>query len=539
VWASPTKILTQNLFIFQIFFVHVGAKFVRLRTVFARIGTRANTVRPYNRENLNLKFIYFSNIFCFFTFGRNLNKRVPPPPTAGEVPKTLKLRIPAVVKSKTVQEKAVEIQELINASASVTIPSGEYEGPFLITRAANVSSKDGSVLLYVREPGTAALNISVAGVSLSGISLQSSSPSEPALLMLPDTVTENVSVYGTVIGNPREEGFFDIPYSLFAGEVKAGEAFELTVKISLPVPAGIEAQRGVSVSQTSLPAGVSTLGIRLPSARDGAILRCSVYVKTAVVREMVFTAAVSENAKPLGYAPLLFEPESEGNTKSNAFAAAKAEASPIKTDSKTHKEPQKVVATPAKKAGEGGTPTADRNVLQGQSGITYILPKTTGGGIRLSRGMHYPLSTDSSLEIELLSDNNADVDAYVFLHDGTMKIKDSRNLVFFGNDTGASGAIRYINTSAKRLVRAELSRIPDVFSELDFIYASYDEGVVTGNLLIKGGGETLVIPLSGDAQALTAFEITRSQGGFTLTPLVMPYRRGIRELIRSYGLSVT
>jgi stress response protein SCP2 len=131
------------------------------------------------------------------------------------------------------------------------------------------------------------------------------------------------------------------------------------------------------------------------------------------------------------------------------------------------------------------------------------------------------------------------VDAYVFLHDGTMKMTSSRDLVFFGNESAQSGAVRYLNTAARRAVFVDLEKLPTHITEMDFIYGAYDEGEDLGTLQNKTNGEKLVIKLAGGVSVITAFEIQRNENAFTLTPLIMPYRRGMRELIRSYGLSVT
>jgi stress response protein SCP2 len=429
----------------------------------------------------------------------------------------------------------LEIQEMLNTG--VRIPPGEYEGPFLIAAPAEVAAETGvsvgaagtaantagagfdSPVLYVREPGTAALNVSSNGVKLSGLMLQASEPCEPALLCEPDTQLDGITVFGTVVGKAREEGFFDIPYQLFSGKVPAGKPFELSIKIRLPVPAELVPDRGVTVSQKSLPAGVSTIGIELPAARAGSLISRRVAVKTGVTRYMHFTALSDDKAAARGYAPLLFEPEDE-HLKPRTAAAPKAIKPTVQT----------VVATPVKaKTDHTGTPH-EKHITD--------LPQRSENGL-LSRGMHYPLARNSKLQIEFFPDNKSDVDAYVFSHDGTMKMTSSKDLVFFGNESLPGGAVRYLNTSARRAVFLDLEKLPGACAEMDFIYGAYDEGEVLGTLRITTGADTLVIKLGGGVSVITAFEIKRTESAFILTPLIMPYRRGMRELIRSYGLSVT
>jgi stress response protein SCP2 len=413
----------------------------------------------------------------------------------------------------------MEIQEMINAG--VKIPAGEYEGPFLINRSAAVDG--GGAYLYIRDSEAAALNVSSSGVILKNVNLEAATVSSPALLIVPDTKLENVCVYGAVVGKVGEEGFFDVPYMLDVGNIPAGEPFEFTVNINVPTECEIVAERGVSVSLERLIPGLNTLGIRLPAARAGSIIKVSVYIKTAVYRKMIFTAKAMQNAEKKSYAQLLFEPE--GNSVFDLPQIIKS-SEIKKTASVAENQIQKVIAT-------------DNRKKALNSGITSILPKVpvTGHTI-ITRGMHYPIRQDDYLEIEFVSDSYSDIDAYVFLHDGSMVMRDSRNLIFFGNDTAANNSISYLHTSLKRAVYVDMKLITNKIGEIDVVYASYDNAPIKGTVHIKTSAGTLEVRVDAASSVITAFQIAANPPGFVLTPLVMPYRRGIAELIRSYGLEV-
>ncbi|MDR0974324.1 MAG: hypothetical protein LBL80_01385 [Ruminococcus sp.] len=419
----------------------------------------------------------------------------------------------------------MEIQEMIDAG--INIPAGEYEGPFLINRPS-VTDGGGSVL-YIRDTSTAALNISSGKVTVKNISLEAASPNSPALLMSSDTMLENVFVYGSVIGNVSEEGFFDIPYALDIGGVPADEPFEFTIKINVPAACDIIAERGAAVSVSKLTPGINTLGIRLPGAKAGSVIRRSIYIKTAVYRKMIFTAKALTEVPLKGYAPLLFEPEGIQPVLPDLLNTATVVNKINNNDNLVQKvseqissSVQKVTAFPRKNVG---------------SGITSILPKPPVlGKTVITRGMHYPLRPDDYLEIEFMTDSNAD--AYVFLHDGSMIMRDSRNLIFFGNDCAVNNSISYLHTNLRRAVYIDLQKLNNTIGEIDVVYASYDNTLIKGTVIIKTRGETISIPTDGSSSVITAFQITTNSPGFVLTPLIMPYRRGIAELIRSYGLEV-
>jgi stress response protein SCP2 len=423
----------------------------------------------------------------------------------------------------------MEINEMIYAG--VNIPVGEYEGPFLINRPAVCNG--GGASFYIREIETAALNVDSSGVTLKNLSVFGAAFDSPALLIRDDTVLEDISVYGTVIGKETEEGFFNIPYSLSVGSVCPDEPFEFSIKVSVPHECELVCDSGVTLSADRLSVGENTLGISLPAGRAGSIIRRSVYIKTGVTRRMVFTAALDQNAEKKSYAPLLFEPDTPTVLAHMPAAAVnsgygKENPPPVKAPAIPQEEtakPQKVVAVDNRKKGIG-------------SGITQLLPKPAESGVtKLSRGMHYPLSSEDILEIEFFCETPADVDAYVFMHDGSMVIKDSRNLVFFGNDTALDGSVSYLHTNIRRAVFIDLKKISAKASEIDLVYAAYDNTEIFGKAIIKTRTETLEIDISG-SQAVTVFELNIKPPAITLTPLIMPYRKGIAELIRSYGLEV-
>jgi hypothetical protein len=119
-----------------------------------------------------------------------------------------------------------------------------------------------------------------------------------------------------------------------------------------------------------------------------------------------------------------------------------------------------------------------------------------------------------------------------------MVIKDSRQLVFFGNDFSLDGSVSYLHTNIKRAVYIDMKKISAKTSEIDVVYAAYDNSEIYGKVIIKTRTDTLEIDING-AQAVTVFELTSKPPAITLTPLIMPYRKGIADLIRSYGLEVS
>jgi stress response protein SCP2 len=163
----------------------------------------------------------------------------------------------------------------------------------------------------------------------------------------------------------------------------------------------------------------------------------------------------------------------------------------------------------------------------------------------LTRGSHIPIE-GRELEAVVSFDTDGkphDIDAYVFLHDGSGILKGASDFVFFGNDTARSGAVSYLNAPDKRAVYVSLSKLPEEIKQMDFVFAVYGGGdmfskIKNCGVRITAGGKKMFIPLSENVGVIVAFEVARQGGGFVLSPLVMPYKKGIDTLCRNYGLKV-
>jgi stress response protein SCP2 len=163
----------------------------------------------------------------------------------------------------------------------------------------------------------------------------------------------------------------------------------------------------------------------------------------------------------------------------------------------------------------------------------------------LTRGSHINLrGNDFEAVISFDTDGKPhDIDAYVFIHDGSGTLKSPADLVFFGNDTSKDGSVSYLNAPDKRAVYVDFNKLRADINQLDFVFAFYGGGEMFSKLKSCGvkiscGGNKMYIPLSENAAVIVAFEVSRQGSGFVLSPLVMPYKKGIETLCRNYGLKV-
>jgi stress response protein SCP2 len=165
--------------------------------------------------------------------------------------------------------------------------------------------------------------------------------------------------------------------------------------------------------------------------------------------------------------------------------------------------------------------------------------------IILTRGSRMPLG-DGKIEAVFVFEADGkshDIDAYVFMHSGNGILKSPADLIFFGNDASADGAVNYLNAPDKRALYVDLAKLREDINQLDFVFAFYGGGEIFSRLnnagvKISAGGRKMFIPLAENAGVIAAFDITRQSGGFVLSPLIMPFRKGIDTLCKNYGLKV-
>jgi stress response protein SCP2 len=165
--------------------------------------------------------------------------------------------------------------------------------------------------------------------------------------------------------------------------------------------------------------------------------------------------------------------------------------------------------------------------------------------IVLVRGLHIPLS-GRTFEASIVFEPDGkphDIDTYVFIHDGSGTLKSPSDLIFFGNDMSKDHAVSYLNAPDKRAVYIEFAKLGGDTRQLDFVFSFYENGEIFSRLKncavkINDGEKKMYLPLSENAGAIVAFDITKKDGGFVLNPLIMPFKKGIDTLCRNYGLKV-
>jgi len=157
-------------------------------------------------------------------------------------------------------------------------PGKEFQGPVTIRRPITIRGQGGTIWAE-RGP---VLIIESAGVVLEHLNVEITGRDESAtgeaacaLVARSDAPRlAQVAVRGHVLGVPGEEGEWRYPTAVRLGKVRAGVAHEFVLRLAVPVPCKIDSLvSGVSVSPTSLAAGLVDITVRVDALAEGIRLR--------------------------------------------------------------------------------------------------------------------------------------------------------------------------------------------------------------------------------------------------------------------------
>jgi stress response protein SCP2 len=287
----------------------------------------------------------------------------------------------------------------------------------------------------------------------------------------------------------------NIPKILKIGLIPADIEYRAVFEVLTDDPCELNNLQDIKFSPSSLKAGENTVTATVSPLREGTIL----YTDFTLAGEKVIITAEAAKSGFAEQDRVIWTPESRQNENPERLYLPKYPGSPEKQTAETV----------------------------------------------LTRGSHTALrGNDFEAVISFDTDGRPhDIDAYVFLHDGHGILKSPSDLVFFGNDSARGNAVSYLNAPDKRAVYIDFRKLPADINQLDFVFAFYGGGEMFSKLRNCGiklscGGNKMYIPLSENAAVIVAFEVTRSAEGFVLSPLVMPYKKGIETLCRNYGLKV-
>lgn len=394
------------------------------------------------------------------------------------------------------------INDMISRAESggtVLLPQGEFEGPVYITKPVRLVGNNTT--LWARRGSV--IEITCAGAAIENIraELTEADSSASVIIAHGDTSVSNVEIFGGTEGFGAEDGYFDIPRSLYLGEFAAETGNTFVININVPTACSIECNTaGLAFTPNELQAGENVVTITAAGFPAGMLLYAEVLLKSLFLRRIFVSGRPLADIAPI-CGKKLYQC-GEAAQQSDVFSMLSA-------------------------APRQELPPAD--IRKGQR---ISMTRYTDG--------------NCVLRFSYMPRQPAEIDPYVFILDKEARAFGSTGMVFFGCEASDDGAVRY---------RADDGSIEIDFDKIDYrvdrilvAYSIYEDSQAQSFAEIKspcctifsGGEKRISYNIYGlsDCATVIALEFYCCNGEWKAAAAGRGFRSGLAALCESFGIAV-
>ena len=408
----------------------------------------------------------------------------------------------------------MDIKQIVaNASAgsSVMLPSGEFEGPLVISKPLRLIGKNTTIW---------AKKITVSEINSNGVSIENiraelteGSINDIAVTANVLAAAKDIEVLGGVRGFGAEDGFFDVPRAIELGEFEADSVntFALTVNVSDKTEIVCDI-REVTFSPSVLNAGRNEMTVTVSGISAQTYLYAEVLFKTKFTRRIYLT----------------------GRPKSNV---PKAEMKHIYTAPERDLSHTAVLPEPI------SAPTVTDVISMTRT------PDTSLPALAMRRGQRVSLSQYIGSRFEIFftceKPRGYEIDPYVFLLGENEQSFGDSGLIFFGNERSENGEVIYFPADGH--VEVDLAKADFRVRKIALAYSIYAgdtqknfSSVREPRVSIRAGGERVSFVMEGLAAEATvvAVEFYLYKGEWKISAVGAGYKDGMAKLCNRYGIEV-
>lgn len=408
----------------------------------------------------------------------------------------------------------MDIKQIVaNASAgsSVTLPSGEFEGPLVISKPLRLIGKNTTIWAK-KSP---VIEINSNGVSIENIraELTEGSINDIAVMANVLAAAKDIEVLGGVRGFGAEDGFFDVPRAIELGEFEADSVNTFALTVNVPDNTEIVCDiREVTFSPSVLNAGRNEMTVTVSGISAQTYLYAEVLFKTKFTRRIYLT----------------------GRPKSNV---PKAEMKHIYTAPERDLSHTSVLPEPI------STPTVTDVISMTRT------PDTSLPALTMRRGQRVSLSQYIGSRFEIFftceKPRGYEIDPYVFLLGENEQSFGDSGLIFFGNERSENGEVIYFPADGH--VEVDLTKVDFRVRKIALAYSIYAgdtqknfSSVREPRVSIRAGGERVSFVMDGLAAEATvvAVEFYLYKGEWKISAVGAGYKDGMAKLCNRYGIEV-
>ncbi len=448
------------------------------------------------------------------------------------------------------------IQDMLDSVSNhgvVQLPSGEFEGPFTVTRPCTIQGQNttlwadsGPVLVISRNAGNVYLQhlrVEIAGATgdLERVAIDNQAS---------NLQMENIEVDGNVRGYTGEDDWI-LPKALNVGPFAADQANTFTLKILTNSDAQVISNiNGITVSPRYVYRGLNTITIQTEELRARTCLYGEILFQSAVVRR-IYVAGQSRSDANTVVNKNLFDVEtsplylgiSAGLRLPTPIAAASVNDQRHVPDGTPRMSEMPV--PPNRRADQVAHVTPTR-----PSQAPVVADPAIRERSELQRGQRLPLPTGTR-QVKLRFSHetrNVTVDTYAFQLAGNDRVIADEGLIFFGNDCSADGSLQLTQGAAGDEFLFLLDRNPAGIEKIRFICSVYCEenerlnfsSVDHTDIFVTVGSSEYHCRVSDvhNGQSMVAMELYLYKSDWKIRVITSEVHKNISDICGDYGVAV-
>lgn len=396
-------------------------------------------------------------------------------------------------------ESILEV-EFSKGKSVINLPNGEFKESFTIDRPCTLIGNNTILwneklpVLIVQSRGVTLKNIRLELTSIAGFE-----SNYPVIKVQPDTILENVEIFGGV----ADEQKYYIPRVIHLGRFKSN--CENTFLLSIYTPEDctiLNTSNNFIITPDNLSAGYNDLTIKTSPIDDNSMIYGEIVFKSKFNRRVYLDGQVSSSA----------EQSNDKKVYSYDTIDVNAQSDILYLNFSKVEKTKKTIECKILKRGE----------------------RINLDNLNLIFKFNYSQSTRTKI----------DIDPYIFLTDNTNNTRYDEDMVFFGNPNALNMCVCIQRDNS---IITDLDKVPLDVQKISICYSIYKGGYNKNfsniiNPIVSifdiNGNQLFKIPLQslGNLSTVIVAELYRYKNSWKINPVVSGYNGGLPRLCQSFGI---
>lgn len=204
--------------------------------------------------------------------------------------------------------------DALNDGDTLTLDPREYPGPLIVRRSCTIEGR-GATLWALRGPVLIAeasdVVIRTLRVEVTDENHIVDQAEATAIVAQGNVTFDDVSVRGSVVGLPEEEGQWRYPATIYVGDLSAGMDQHRTMRLLIPVPCRLASEiSGLKVEPRRIESpGLHEVKLLFEGMSNDTLVHGRISIQTASLKRTIMVTACVKASVPLsGVRELLWEP---------------------------------------------------------------------------------------------------------------------------------------------------------------------------------------------------------------------------------------